>query len=140
MANINLAYTAATALTVTGLSTLANNTSVNSATINNTTVNYLDYLVKVTVTTGVTSATGVVEIYARGSIENTDFEDASNDKWLGTIAMSGTTAATYIEINSIANAFGGTMPPYFQVRIRNASGAAFTAGSATWVGVYMTSV
>lgn len=142
MAEIKQLYSGAQTLTVTGLATLANAASATSATVNNTTTNYLDVLVEVVVTTASsgTLATGVVEIWAKGSIDNTDFDDDSNDKWIGTISMAAAGAQTRKRIVSVAAGFSGTLPPYFQIRIRNAVGGAFTAGTVSYVGVTAQSV
>ena len=142
MAEIENLYSAATALTVTGLATLANAASVTSATVNNTTTNYLDVLAEIVVTTASTGtlATGIVEIWAKGSIDNADFDDDANDKWIGTVSMAAAGAQTRKRIVSVAAGFSGTLPPYFQIRIRNASGGAFTAGTVSYIGVTVQSI
>jgi hypothetical protein len=135
-------YSATATLTVTGLTTLANAASATSATVDNSTTNYLDVLLEVVVTTAAsgTLATGFVEIWAKGSIDNADFDDDANDKWIGSIGMGAAGAQTRKRILSVASGFSGTLPPYFQIRIRNASGGAFTAGTVSYVGVTAQSV
>lgn len=141
MADIELKYGTTTSLTVTGLATLANSTSATSATVDNTANLFIDLLVEIIVSVGVGAvATGVVEIYAKGSIDNADFDDDANDKWVGTVALAAAGAATYKRIVSLASAFGGSLPPFVQLRVRNATGAALTAGTAAYRGVLMQSV
>lgn len=141
MAEIKFLYGTATTLTVTGLATLANATSATSATVTNTTTSQLDALAEVVVTTASgATATGIVEIWAKGSIDGTDFDDDSNDKWIGSIAMAAAGIQTRKRIVSVAAGFNGTMPPYWQIRIRNATGGAFTAGTVSYVGVTAQSV
>lgn len=139
MVAYNLQYGTTTALTVTGISTLANGSSATSATVDNTTNLFIDALVEVTFTTGTVSATGTVEIWAKGSIDNTDFDDDLNDRLIGVVVLTGTTSQTRKRIAGLAAAFGGTLPPYWQLRIRNATGAALTAGAVSYRGATLQS-
>lgn len=141
MADIKIGYATTSALTVTGLATLANGTNATSATIDNTTNLFVDLLVEIVVTTAAgATATGIVEVYAKGSVDNSDFDDDANDKWLGTVALAAAGAGTYKRILSVAPVFGGSLPPFVQVRVRNATGAALTAGTAAYRGVFAQSV
>jgi hypothetical protein len=136
MANITALYTSATTLTVTGLTTLANGSSATSPIIDNTADLNLDALIEVEVATASgATATGYVEIYIKASVDGTDFDDDNNDKWAGTVNLVTAGVATRRRIISVASSFGGAMPPYWQIRIRNASGAAFTAGSVLYRGI-----
>ena len=139
-ADITLKYATAASLTVTGLATLANATNATSSAIDNTTNLYVDLLIETVVTTASgATATGIVEIYAQGSIDGSDFDDAANDKWIGSISLSAAGVGTYKRIVSVASAFGGTLPPHVQIRFRNATGAALTAGTAAYRGVLLQS-
>src|SRR5688500_12205370 len=140
MASFTLQYGTNTSLTVTGLSSLGNNISATSATVDNTTTLFIDALIELTFTTGTVSATGTVEIWAKGSIDNTDFDDDLNDRLIGTVVLTGTTSQTRKRIAGLAAAFGGTLPPYWQVRIRNATGSALTAGAVSYRGATLQSV
>lgn len=140
MTDFTLRYGTTTSLTVTGLATLANGSSATSATVDNTTTLFIDALIELTFTTGTVSATGTVEIWAKGSIDNTDFDDDLNDRLVGTVVLTGTTSQTRKRIAGLAAAFGGTLPPYWQVRIRNATGAALTAGAVSYRGATLQSV
>lgn len=130
-------YAASTAtLGMTGAATLTNGSSGNSDAIDNTTAKYLDYLVAVTVTTnGSAVATGLVEIWIKGSIDGTTFEDDGNDRWIGTVTMGAAGIQTRRKMVSLAAAFNGPMPPYAMLRLRNATGGTFTAATATLLGI-----
>lgn len=141
MASLKLSYDSVTSLTVTGAATLANNTSATSDTITNTTTLYVDILGELLVTTGSgASSTGIVEIWGKGSIDGTDFDDDNNDRWLGTLALPTSGAASYKKIFTVASAFGGTLPAEMQIRLRNATGAALTACTVAYRGVTLQSV
>jgi hypothetical protein len=134
MASIQPQYGTAATLTVTGLSTLANGSTALSSLVANSL--YLDYIFTVSVTTGAGAlATGIVECYVQGSADGSLFDDASNDKWIGSIVLSAAGAQTRMRTMTIASAFGGTVPPQFQIRFKNSTGAALTASSVRYIGV-----
>lgn len=136
MANLTTQYGTVTSITATGLSTLANTSTVVSSTVDNTTNLFLDALLEVVVThSSAPSAAGYVEIYVKTSIDNSDFDDDNNHKWVGTLAIGSTATGTRKRIVSIAAALGGSMPSYWQVFIRNSSGAAFSAGTLSYRGI-----
>lgn len=137
MADIETKYSgSATSLTVTGLSTLANGSSATSDVITNTSALSLDYLVYLEVTTASgATATGICEVYAKASLDNTNFDDDNNDRWIGTLTTGTTGIQTKRKVFSIASAFGGAMPPYTKIRVRNVMGAALTAASVSYVGI-----
>jgi hypothetical protein len=136
LASLQLTYGNSATITVTGLGTLANGLSATSPVQDNTTDLDLDKLVEFIVTTSAGStAAGFVEIYIKGSIDNTDFDDDQNDKWAGTVSLGTANAVTRKRIISVASCFGGSMPPYWQIRIRNATGAAFASASVQVRGV-----
>ena len=141
MAEFKLQYATASALTVTGIGTLANGSSAISATVDNTTTLFMDVKIElVFATASGATATGTVEVWAKESIDNTDFDDDSNDKLVAVVVLAAAGIQTRKRIVSLASAFGGTIPPYWQVRIRNATGAAFTSASATYRGATLQSV
>jgi hypothetical protein len=134
MANIQPQYGTATTLTSPSLATLANGSSTVSSLIGNTL--YLDYIFTISITTGSGAlATGIVECYAQGSSDGSLFDDASNDKWIGSIVLSAAGAQTRMRTMTIASSFGGTVPPQFQLRFKNSTGASLTAASIRYVGV-----
>jgi hypothetical protein len=134
-------YGTATTITVTGLATLANASSATSDAISNTSDLFLDSLVEVVIDTASgATATGYIEIYIKGSVDGTDYDDDSNDKWIGTINLVTAGVATRKRISSVAASFGGAMPPFWKVRIKNVSGAAFTSGAVQVRGIKAQSV
>jgi hypothetical protein len=137
----NLSYGTATALTVTGIGTLTNGSSAISATVDNTTTLYLDVKVELVFATAATGtvATGTVELWAKESIDNTDFDDDTNDKLVGVVALAAAGVQTRKRIFSLASVFGGSVPPYWQVRVRNATGGAFTSATVTYRGAVLVS-
>ena len=142
MADFKTEYASSTAsLDVTATATLANGVSGNSAALVNTTNRYLDYFVSISVTTNASAiATGLVEIWAKGSVDGTNYEDDGNDRWLGTITMGAAGVQTRRKVVSLAAGFNGPMPPYVILRIKNASGGSFTAATAVVLGVQGESV
>lgn len=142
MADFKTEYASSTAsLDMTGAATLANGVSGNSAALVNTTNRYLDYFVSISVTTNASAiATGLVEIWAKGSVDGTNYEDDGNDRWIGTITMGAAGVQTRRKVVSLAAGFNGPMPPYVILRIKNASGGSFTAADAVVLGVQGESV
>jgi hypothetical protein len=135
-----MSYGAATAITAT-INSLANNASVTSSSVTNAVNLYTDALVEVIIATGAgTASTGYVEVFAKGSIDNTDFSSDATDRKIGVVATP-TASTTYKLVTGIASSFGGTMPQYWQIRVRNLSGAALAASgnSASYSGVLLTS-
>lgn len=141
MAESKLVYGTTTTITVTNITTLANAASGTSGTVDNTTDLFLDAFVEVIVTPAAAPlATGYVEIYAKGSVDNTDFDDDNNAKWAGTLMMGSTATTARKRVVSVAAAFGGNLPPFWQVFVKNSSGAAFTSATLSYRGVKAQSV
>lgn len=127
-------------LDVTSAATLANATSANSAAVNNSTTGYFDILFAVSITSGAAAiANSVCEVWVKGSLDGTNYEDDGNDHLVGQMTLSAAGAQVERTIVSAASGFSGPMPPYVMLRIRNATGAAFTAASAGYVGVLTSS-
>lgn len=140
MPTLRMSYGADTAITVS-INSLANNSSVNSSSITNAVNLYTDALVEVIVVTGAGSAsTGYIEVFAKASVDNTDFSSDVADRKIGAIATP-TASTTYKLVTSVASAFGGTMPQYWQIRVKNVSGAALagSGNSASYSGILLTS-
>lgn len=141
MASFKLQYGSSTSLTVTGVGTLANATSATSSTVDNTTDLFMDVLVEVVFATASgATATGTLEIWAKGSIDNTDFDDDSNDRLVAVCVLAAAGAQTRKRVASLTAAFGGAMPPYWQIRVRNTTGVPLTAGAASYRGALLQSV
>lgn len=141
MATLKMSYGTATAFTIT-LASLANNTSATSSTVTNATTLYTDILIELIVVTGGTVATtGYCELWVKGSIDNSDFASDGADRKVATIATA-TASTTYKLIANVASAFGGAMPQYFQVRVKNVAGGPLssTGNSASYSGIQLTSV
>lgn len=136
MASSKPTYGSPTALTVT-LNSLANGASATSSTVTNTTDRHSDATVEVIVASAAsgTSATGYVEVFVKGSIDGTDFASDTADRKIGTIGVVAN-STTYKGVFPVAPALGGMLTPYWQVRVRNASGAALAASgnAAAYLG------
>lgn len=149
MAAVNLNYGTATSLTVSALSTLASANYATSNAYNCTTTKPIDVLVELAVTTGSGLGTNPqVVLFVISSFNNTNFSsqntsatDTTHDadmKLLGVMPLPTATASERSPAFSVAAAFGGILPPYFKVVIKNSSGAAFTAGTVQTVEVNAT--
>jgi len=143
MANVAVAYGAEASLTISGLATLANATLSSASTTISPSGNVLDYLISVNCTVGTIVAPASYSVYAFSSLDNVTFSDSSgtppqNGRLLGTVSTPTSTTAYPSPAFSVAAAFSGTLPPNFQIRVYNNSGAAFTAGTAEQMPVYAT--
>jgi hypothetical protein len=138
MPTLRMSYSSATSITIT-LASLANGSSATSSSITNAVNLYTDVLVELIIATGTgTAATGYCEVFLKGSIDNTDFPSDAGDRKLGSIATP-TASTTYKLIVNVAAAYGGTMPQFWQIRVRNASGAALSASTsaASYSGILL---
>lgn len=141
MAILKPSYAAATALTIT-LNSVANNASATSSTVTNAANLYSDAMVELLITTGTgTTAAGYIEVFVKGSIDNTDFASDAADRKVASFAAP-TASTVYKCIFSLASGYGGVLPQYWQIRVRNATGAALAASgnSAAFSGIQLTSV
>lgn len=141
MATIKSEVQTASALTVTGFSTLnpASSLYVVSAEINHATNDPLDVLIDVTATTG-TTPTGnkQIVVFAKGSLDGTNFgsgpesattatTNESDLHFVGSLPMNDTTA--HRKIFSLAAAYGGVLPARTKLVLKNDLGVTLTAGS-----------
>ena len=128
-----------TALTCTGLGTLASATYVTSAVYNNTTNQPLDLMVELTVaTTNTPSGNQQCVVFAQASYDNTNFQTGPGSgttttdepllTFLGIVAVA-ITATTERKSFSVAAAYGGVLPPYVQIVVKNDLGVALTTGT-----------
>lgn len=138
MAVVKQAVGARTAVTVTGLATLANVTYAVSAVVNNTTNQPLDLLVELAVTAGAVAGNKQALLFAKASLDNTNYTSGPEtgttvtdepDLVLIGILPCLTASGAQRGIYSVAEAFGGVLPPYLKFVVKNDSGAAFTAGT-----------
>lgn len=145
MATTNISYTAASTTSIT-LANLSNAAARTSLAIDNTTTKYIDVTMQVKVTNGTTTGTdNAVYIYGYGSVDGTTFATPSS----GTDASIVTTPTNLpllsiisysnppysdtpltVHIGSVANAFGGIMPPYWGIVIDNRTGASLVNTAA----------
>lgn len=141
MADIKLSYGSTTSITASSLPTLGSTSTTTSSTVDNTTNLYVDALLEFVFTTATgVSSTGTVEVWGKASVDNSDFDDDVNDRLIGIVVMSGTGIQTRKRIFQLGHAFGGSLPPYWQIRVVNSAGAAFTAGTLNYRGILMQSV
>lgn len=135
-----MVYTAATALTITGLSSLGNAATA-VGTIDNTTNKYLDYLVEFNIGVGVVSGNNKqYRVFAQSYVDGTNHGD---ETLLGNLVELGvpvicTTPSVSMRSRaySVAAGFDGRLPPKVDILVYNDTGVAFTSGTAQLVGVY----
>ena len=139
MATIKQIVGARTALTVTGLDTLASGTYVTSATYAANTNQPLDVIIEVDVaTTNTPAGNKQVVVFVQESLDGTNFRsgpgsgttttDEPNLRLIGTVPMNSVTA-TQIGTFSVAQVLG-YCPHSFKVVIKNDLGVALTSGTA----------
>ena len=128
-----------TALTSTGFSTLAAASYIATSTYSSVTNQPLDLMVEVTAaTTNVPAGNKQVVVFAVASLDNTTFQSgpqsgsAATDEpllsFLGVVQIA-TTAITEVKAFSVANAYGGVLPPFVKIVLKNDLGVALTTGS-----------
>ena len=145
MASVTVAYTTTKTVTCT-ITSLANSATVGreSTVVSNSTVKYLDaqVVLKAELSTGTAANDKAVYVYAYGGSTtlytggNLTGADAAstmrNPTSLRLIGVCPTPTAGLDYIAgpfSVANAFGGVLPPRWGVFVRNYSGVALTANS-----------
>ena len=150
--NINTKYgTQGQAITIT-LASLANNGQRQSTVVDNTSDLFLDAGVVLKVKSGAasTSATGTVNIYAYGTVDNgTTYTDGAtgadgaitltsppNMKLIGVVNVVAN-AVTYIAGPfSVAAAFGGVLPAKWGIVVENKSGGTLDATEGSHAKLY----
>jgi hypothetical protein len=124
---------------LTGISaTLASATYGVTTVKDNTTNQPLDNLVEVAITPGTTTGNKQAVIFAKASIDNSVFSSGpesgttatdEGDLFLVGVLPLNTAAGAQVKQFPIAAAFGGVLPPFYKIIIKNDSGAAFSAVS-----------
>lgn len=127
-----------TSLTTTALNTLASGGFTLCGTLTHATNDPLDVLLEVQVVVGTTSGNKQAVVYAKGSLDGTNFESGiesgtattteGNLTYVGAVPCPE--AGTHNGIFSLADAFG-SLPYASKVIVKNDSGAALTSGG--WV-------
>jgi hypothetical protein len=141
MSTIKQVVGARTALTVTGLGTLASATYVASAVIDNTVNNPVDVMIEVTVaTTNTPAGNKTVNVFAISSYDNSNYQTGPTSgttttdepllTYLGSVPLQ-TASVTERKSFSLAAGYGGVLPPFAKTVIKNDLGVALTTGSVT---------
>lgn len=143
MATVTQVVGPRTALTIS-MNSLANGAYATSDAFNATVDDPLDVLVEVTVTPGVTTVNQQAVVFAVASLDNSAYQTgpvAADETVLNFVGVLPLITDSTIQrrIFSVAAAFGGVLPPYFKIIVKNDSGAAFAASghslfTATVVG------
>ena len=141
MASIKQVVGTKTSITVTGLGALASTAFVASNDINLSADDPLDVLVELEVTPGTVSSNKQVILYAKSSLDNTNFTsgpqsgttatDEPNLTLIGVVPCN-TNSTQQRGSFSVAGAFGGVVPPYLRFIVKNETGAALTAGALNY--------
>lgn len=136
MADITQVVGARTELTTSALNSLGSGAYVNAGTINHTTNDPIDVLVDVTVTPGTVAGNKQVLVFAKGSLDGTNFStgpesgttstDEPNLVFVGSIPCN-TNSAQQRGIFSLASAFNGVLPQQSKIICKNDTGAALAA-------------
>jgi hypothetical protein len=139
MATVKQVVGSPTALTVTGFSTLASATYVASAVYNNITNQPLDLMIEVTAaTTNTPAGNKQVVVFAKASYDNSNWQsgpvsgttttDEPDLTFLGVLPLA-TASTTERKSFSVASAYGGVLPPYVNIVLKNDLGVVLTSGS-----------
>lgn len=153
-----LVYASEASMTVTNLHALASSPTSGwqSAVVDNTSDRYVDALIQVVLDFANTAPSGsrCAFVFAYGGLDTTYTNPASgsegtltladvtanaqNLKLLGTIPYTTQDEAAESAVLSVAQAFGGILPPKWGIVIVNHSGAALAAAgnSVKWRGVH----
>lgn len=138
---------ASTSLTITA-TTLANAAARESTAVDNGTNLYLDAIVRVTATVGTVANPKEVRVYVYGSEDGSVYEDPATGTdaaitledppvtKLARVIPTPTSTKAYEALFSVAQCFGGVMPRKWGIIVENQTGAAFTAFSASFTGIY----
>lgn len=135
MANINLAYSASTALSVSGLSTLASGSAATSSACDATATRPLDVLVELSVTTGTPSGNKQALLFLITSADGSNYSDSSNAAnmiLLGAMSTPASSTAYRSREFSIAAAVGGVVPNHYKLVVKNDGGGTYSAGAVAY--------
>jgi len=134
----NLSYGTTSSLsTASNVNSLASGGSTSLGVIDNTSALALDFLVEVTAQSGASvSGSQTIDIFAISSVDGTNFSDtnASNMHKLGYLFFSAGSTTVRSASMSVAQAFGGVVPPKVTIYAANNTGA--TSASSGGAGQY----
>lgn len=138
--DVTTKYGAATALTTSGLSTLANGSLATSNAVDVTAMAAAtDVLVELAFTnTGTPANNKQVVVYAVSTLDGTNYSDntvVARMVRLGTIDISAGSGSFRSAAFSVAAGFR-VLPPGFKIVVQNDCGLAFTAGTLQYRAVY----
>lgn len=166
MATVNIAYASAATVTISPASVADGGYRSSDAIDNATSVKYIDALVGGIVRIGAVAADGTIAIYAYGSYDGTEYtagvsgadvtitwgttgstgvDGYLNLPLLGVVSVDTTDDDDYVRWGpySVAQAFGGALPPKWGIVIKNATGTAFhatqTSSECQYTGITYTS-
>lgn len=134
MATVKQTVGARTALTFTGLPTLANGAYATSSAKDNTANQPLDLLVELSITPGTVAGNKQALLFCLGSLDNSNYQTGANSTDAGDMTFIGalplaSSSTKQTKLFSVALQYGGALPPFQQFVVMNDSGAAFTAGT-----------
>jgi hypothetical protein len=145
MADFKKKYDTEASLTIT-LNSLASGALVASSAFDNTTSLYVDLLVEFVIANISEAGNKQVLIYAASSLDGTNFSEAVSSNrqqmaYVGAVSVNGTGPHRSRAL-SVAAAFGGVLPPEFQIVAYNDAGIALASSgnSAQYRGVWYQSV
>lgn len=137
MATITSVVGSRTQLTSSSLASLLAGYYCASDALNLTTNDPLDVLLEVSLSTGTPSGNKQGVVFAVASLDGTNYSSgptgsnsATNEPdlhFVGTVPMNDN--GTHTKVFSLAGAFGGVLPPYVKIVVKNDSGATFDAGT-----------
>lgn len=135
MTTITAVVGARTALTTSAINSLASATYVSAGTIDLTSADPLDVLVEVTATPGTVSGHRQVVVFAKVSLDGTNFTtgpetgstatDEPNLRFLGTVPCN-TNSTAQTNVLSVVSALG-FVPPHLEIVVKNGTGAALAS-------------
>ena len=134
MASVTQIVGARTSLTVSGLSTLTANNYATSDAFNCTTDDPLDVIVEVAVTPGSVSGNRQAVVFALASLDGTLYQTGNTSadeavmNYVGALPLPSNTTLQR-KMFSVAAAFGGVLPAYFKIVVKNDCGSTFTTGT-----------
>lgn len=126
---IQVAYGTLQTLTVSGLNSLAAGSAAFSSAVSNTTLLADDYLIECVIADITESGDQQVLVVAVSSLDGTNFSDItqqSNWRRIGYLAIIGT-GPFRMPAGSLAQAFGGVVPPSFKIGVFNDAGASLAS-------------
>lgn len=127
MASVTQIVGTRTSLSISGFDGLANGSYATSSAFNCTTDDPLDVIVEVTVTPAATTGNQQVVVFAIASLDGTVYQtgpvaaDEAVLNYVGTVPVV-TDSTLQRKMFSVAAAFGGVLPAYFKIIVKNDTG------------------